>query len=81
VVPQRKPLVDAELVAFEASQDFEALLVQSAREIGAVKTRVVDTSVPAARKNTGVSQVGSAELPGEASQRAHCRVPTKHIRA
>ncbi|MDQ0045021.1 hypothetical protein [Variovorax boronicumulans] len=32
---QKKPMSDAELAAFEASQDFEALLVQSVREMGA----------------------------------------------
>lgn len=36
-MPYKKPMSDAELAAFEASQDFEALLVQSAREMGAQK--------------------------------------------
>lgn len=40
---QKKTLTDAELMVFEAGQDFEALLVQSAREMGARKTRKVDT--------------------------------------
>lgn len=39
-MPQKKPMSDAELAAFEASQDFEALLVQSAREMGAGKTLI-----------------------------------------
>ncbi|MEP6723729.1 MAG: helix-turn-helix domain-containing protein, partial [Variovorax sp.] len=63
-MPQKKPLTDAELVAFEAGQDFEALLVQSAREMGAGKTRKVYTPVVAARENAGLSQAGFAELLG-----------------
>lgn len=39
-MPQKKPMSDAELAAFEASQDVEALLVQSAREMGAGKTLI-----------------------------------------
>lgn len=63
-MPQKKPMSDAELAAFEASQDFEALLVQSAREMGAGKTRKVYTPVVAARENAGLSQAGFAELLG-----------------
>ncbi|MDP9989804.1 putative transcriptional regulator [Variovorax boronicumulans] len=55
---------DAELTAFEAGQDFEALLVQSAREMGAGKTRKVYTPVVAARENAGLSQAGFAALLG-----------------
>jgi putative transcriptional regulator len=44
-MPQKKLMSDAELAAFEASYDFEALLVQSAREMGARKTRKVYTPV------------------------------------
>jgi len=63
-MPQKKPLNDAELTAFESGQDFEALLVQSAREMGAGKTRKVYTPVVAARENAGLSQAGFAELLG-----------------
>lgn len=63
-MPQKKPMSDVELAAFEASQDFEALLVQSAREMGAGKTRKVYTPVVAARENTGLSQAGFAKLLG-----------------
>jgi putative transcriptional regulator len=63
-MPRKKPLSDAELAAFEAGQDFEALLVQSAREMGAGKTRKVYTPVVAARENAGLSQAGFAELLG-----------------
>ena len=63
-MPQKKPMSDAELAAFEASQDFDALLVQSAREMGAGKTRKVYTPVVAARENAGLSQAGFAELLG-----------------
>lgn len=63
-MPQKKPMNDAELAAFEASQDFEALLVQSAREMGAGKTRKVYTPVVAARENAGLSQAGFAQLLG-----------------
>ncbi|MBT2305034.1 helix-turn-helix domain-containing protein [Variovorax paradoxus] len=63
-MPQKKPLSDAELAAFEAGQDFEALLVQSAREMGAGKTRKVYTPVVAARENAGLSQARFAELLG-----------------
>lgn len=63
-MPQKKPLSDAELAAFEAGQDFEALLVQSAREMGAGKTRKVYTPVGAARENAGLSEAGFAELLG-----------------
>lgn len=46
----KKPMSDVELAAFEASHDFEALLVQPAREMGAGKTRKVYTPVlPRAR--------------------------------
>ncbi len=63
-MPQKKPMSDAELAAFEASQDFEALLVQSAQEMGAGKTRKVYTPVVAARENAGLSQAGFAALLG-----------------
>ncbi|MET3496466.1 helix-turn-helix domain-containing protein [Variovorax boronicumulans] len=63
-MPQKKPLTNAELEAFEASQDFEALLVQSAREMAAGKTRTVYTPVVAAREAAGLSQAGFAELLG-----------------
>ncbi|WP_454907287.1 helix-turn-helix domain-containing protein [Variovorax gossypii] len=63
-MPQKKPIGDAKLAAFEASQDFEALLVQSARGMGAGKTRKVYTPVVAARENAGLSQAGFAQLLG-----------------
>lgn len=63
-MPQKKPMSDAELAAFEASQDFDALLAQSAREMGAGKTRKVYTPVVAARENAGLSQAGFAALLG-----------------
>lgn len=63
-MPQKKPMSDAELAAFEASQDFEALLVQSAREMGAGKLRKIYTPVVAAREKAGLSQAGFAELLG-----------------
>jgi putative transcriptional regulator len=63
-MPQKKPMTDAELIAFESNQDFEALLVQSAREMGSGKTRQVYTPVVAARENTGLSQSGFASLLG-----------------
>ena len=74
-MPQKKPLSDAELAAFEAGQDFEALLVQSAREMGAGKTRKVYTPVGAARENAGLSQAGFAELLG-VSVRSQATVTT-----
>ena len=61
-MPQKKPMSDAKLAAFEASQDLEALLVQSAREMGAGKMRKVYTPVVAPRENSGLSQAGFAEL-------------------
>ncbi len=63
-MPRKKPMSDAELAAFEARQDFEALLLQSAREMGAGKTRKSYTPIVAARENTGLSQAGFAELLG-----------------
>lgn len=63
-MPPKKPLTDAELAAFEAGQNFEALLVQSAREMGTGRTRKVYTPVVAARENAGLSQAGFAELLG-----------------
>jgi|GEM_PF-5212947 len=46
---QKKPMSDAELAAFEAIQDFEALLVQSAREMGAATSlRDAATVAPSA---------------------------------
>ncbi|MEJ1169571.1 hypothetical protein [Variovorax sp. CCNWLW235] len=45
---QKKPMSDAALAAFEASQDIEALLVQSAREMGTRKTHTVYVPVVAA---------------------------------
>lgn len=42
-MPQKKPMSDVELAAFETSQNFEALLAQSARELVAGKTRKVHT--------------------------------------
>ncbi len=59
-----KALSDAELAAFEDGQNVEALLVQSAREMGAGKTRKVYTPVVAARENAGLSQAGFADLLG-----------------
>jgi hypothetical protein len=41
VMPHEKQMSDAELAAFEAGQDFEALLVQSVREMSGGKTREV----------------------------------------
>ncbi len=61
---QKKSISDVEVAAFEASQNFEALLVQSAREMGAGKTRKVYTPVVAAHENAGLSQAGFAELLG-----------------
>ncbi|MET3183972.1 UNVERIFIED_ORG: putative XRE-type DNA-binding protein [Variovorax guangxiensis] len=58
----QKKMSDAELAAFEASQDFEALLVQSAREMGVGKTRKIYTHVVAACEDAGLSQAGVAEL-------------------
>ncbi|WP_341889329.1 hypothetical protein [Variovorax sp. YR752] len=46
---------DAELAAFEASQDFDALLAQSAREMSNGKTRKVDTPVVTAHEKAGLS--------------------------
>ena len=40
-MPHEKQMSDAELAAFETGQDFEALLVQSAREMNAGKTHEV----------------------------------------
>jgi putative transcriptional regulator len=51
----KKSLSDAELAAFEASQDLEVLLVQSAREMGAGKTRKVYTPVVVAREHRPVA--------------------------
>lgn len=63
-MPQKKPLDDAELAAFEDGQNFEALLVQSAREMSAGKTRKIYTPVVAARENAGLSQASFAGLLG-----------------
>jgi len=63
-MPQKKPMSDAELAVFEVGRDFEVLLVQSAREMGAGKTRKVYTPLVAARENTGLSQAGFAKLLG-----------------
>ena len=54
-MPQVEPMSDAELAAFEASQDFDALLAQSAREMSDGKTRKVDTPVVAAHEKAGLS--------------------------
>ena len=54
-MPQKQPMSDAELAAFEASQDFDALLAQSAREMGDGKTRKVDTPVVRAHEKAGLS--------------------------
>jgi putative transcriptional regulator len=53
---KKKPLSAAERVAFEANQDFEALLVQSAREMGAGKTRKVYTPVVAAKTLIAIAE-------------------------
>ena len=42
-MPQVEPMSDAELTAFEASQDFDALLAQSAREMGDGATLLIAT--------------------------------------
>ncbi|WP_194274080.1 hypothetical protein [Variovorax paradoxus] len=46
---------DAELAAFEASQDFDALLAQSAREMGDGATCKVDMPVVAVHEKAGLS--------------------------
>lgn len=47
---------DAELAAFEESQNFETLLAQSAREMGAGKMRRVYTPVIPQRESADLSQ-------------------------
>ncbi len=54
-MPQKQSMSDAELAAFEASQDFDALLAQSAREMSNGKTRKVDTPVVTAHEKAGLS--------------------------
>ena len=54
-MPQVEPMSDAELTAFEASQDFDALLAQSAREMGDGATCKVDMPVVAAHEKAGLS--------------------------
>ncbi|MGJ7531057.1 hypothetical protein [Variovorax sp. GB1P17] len=53
---QKKPMSDVELTAFEAGQDFEALLGQSAREMRAGNARSVSSPVVVVRKKTKSSQ-------------------------
>jgi len=62
-MPQEKPMNDAELAVFEASQDFEALLVQSAREMSAGETHEACAPDVAASESAGLSQASSAEMP------------------
>ena len=51
---QKNPLSDPELAAFETSHDFEALLMESAREMGAGETWKVYTPVVVAREREPV---------------------------
>ena len=53
---QKKPMSDSELIAFEAGQDFEALLAQSAREMGTGNARSVSSPVVVVRKKAKSSQ-------------------------
>jgi len=55
-MPKKEPMSDAELEAFEASQDFEVLLVQSAHEVNAGKTCKVSIPV-AVRESAGLSRM------------------------
>lgn len=69
----KKSLSDAELAAFEASHDFEALLVQSAREMDAGKTRRVYALVVAACEDPSPSQAGFAVSARTLQQREQSR--------
>lgn len=65
---QKRSMSDGELAAFEASHDFEALLVQSARELGAGKTRMVYAPVVAPRMSAALHGGTSMHTP----QRCRC---------
>lgn len=53
---QKKLMSDVELTAFEADQDFDALLAQSAREMAAGNTRNVSSPVIVVRKKESSSR-------------------------
>lgn len=59
-----KPMTDAELVAWEATRDLEAELIESVRQMTAGKTTAVYSPVIAARKGSGLSQSQFAALLG-----------------
>ena len=59
-----KPLSQSELVAYEATRDLAAELLQSVREMKAGQVQVVVSPVVEARKNTGLSQSQFAALLG-----------------
>lgn len=61
-MPQKKPLNDAELEAFEDSLDFDALLLKSAGEMAARKTAVVYGPAIEARRKLGLTQAGFAQV-------------------
>lgn len=59
-----KPLTKAQLVAYEATRDLAAELLQSVREMKAGQVQVVSSPVIEARKKTGLSQSQFAALLG-----------------
>lgn len=59
-----KPLSKSELVAYEATRDLAAELLESVREMKAGHVQVVSSPVIEARKNTGLSQSQFAALLG-----------------
>lgn len=58
------PLDDAELLAFEATRDIAAEIVQAIHEMKAGRAQVAFSPAVEARRNTGLSQVHFAELIG-----------------
>jgi len=69
-MPQKKPMSDAELAVFEVGQDFEALLVQSAREMGAGKTLIaIAEKMPEALRAVDPDYKAPRRAPGRAEAR------------
>jgi putative transcriptional regulator len=60
----KKPMTDAQLVAWEASRDLEAELVESVRQMKRGEGTVVYSPVIAARQNFKLTQAQFAQLLG-----------------
>ncbi|MES2019456.1 MAG: helix-turn-helix domain-containing protein [Pseudomonadota bacterium] len=61
---KRKPLGESDLVAYEATRDLAADLLQAVREMKAGQVQLVLSPVTEARKKTGLSQSQFAALLG-----------------